>query len=497
MKNKCHKVLLSFILCLFTLVLSACDFSMLSLPRFNKKTSAIPEANYERSKLDNIASYDDAYTFKDVHKMIYNKDGYMPSVGNVKVLVIPIKFKDIYTSKDNLAKYKTDLDRAFFGTDTGYESLKTYYEKSSYGKLSISGTVLDWYTPANSSTYYENIYANNSSMSSITTALGELAVEALTSQGLDIDLSEYDYDKDGILDGIYLVCNKMQQKYDSLYWAWVTYYGGKKNVNGYKIYQMMWSNVCFMYKDDFYKDVKGSNVNAITFIHETGHMMGSDDYYDYSPNEYKESIFGNKKTKTGDGCNYGAGSFDMMDGNIGDHCANTKMLFGWITPYVVTKDITIDLNKFSSTGDAIIVAPSFDYESGNLSEYFIIEYYDHAGLADQNIFDNRGYTASGIRIYHVNSTVVKDRSYWSLFQYDNSYTTHGYLELVDAQSNLNGKGDFIDSCNSATNYSLFRKGDTFTPTNSSEYVNKLLLNVSISILDVNTENAKISITFND
>ena len=165
--------------------------------------------------------------------------------------------------------------------------------------------------------------------------------------------------------------------------------------------------------------------------------------------------------------------------------------------YVVTKDITIDLNKFSSTGDAIIVAPSFDYESGNLSEYFIIEYYDHFGLADQNIFDNRGYTASGIRIYHVNSTVVKDRSYWSLFQYDNSYTNHGYLELVDADSNLSDKGDFIDSYNSATNYSLFRKGDTFTPTNSSEYVNKLLLNVSISILDVNTENAKISITFND
>ena len=495
MKKNSIKTLYLAIFVLSMVVLSGCSFKLPFPYKTKTTTSKIPQESYERSTVGNIDSFDSAYSYKDVHKLIYGTNGYMPSVGNIKVLVIPIKFSDIYTSKTNLQKYHTDLERTFFGTDTGYESLKTYYEKSSYGKLNITGTVLDWYTPKNSASYYENIYSNSRKL--VTTNLGSLAVEALDAVASDIDLSEYDYDKDGILDGVYLVCNKMQQKYNSLYWSWVTYYGGNKTVNGYKVYQMMWSNVCFMYKDDFYKDVSGSNVNAITFIHETGHMMGSDDYYDYSPNEYSDSIFGRKVTTEGDGCNLGAGSFDMMDGNIGDHCANSKMNFGWITPYVVTTDTQIELNKFSTTGDAIIVAPSFDMESKNLSEYFIIEYYDYDGLAKQNIFDNRGYTKSGIRIYHVNARVVHDYDYWSLFKYDNSYTEHAYLTLISAEYNEKGQTDFVDSSETACNRSLFQQGDTFIPIDCSEYVNKLLLNVEITINSVNSETANISIKFND
>ena len=187
----------------------------------------------------------------------------------------------------------------------------------------------------------------------------------------------------------------------------------------------------------------------------------------------------------------------MMDSNVGDHCANTKLLFGWITPYVVTKDITIELNKFSTTGDAIIVAPSFDYESGNLSEYFIIEYYDHDGLANQNIFDNRGYTESGIRIYHVNSRVAYNNDYWSIFEYDNSYEKHAFLTLISKENNKKGKTDFIESDKTATNDSLFKENDIFIPINNNEYVNKLLLNVEIKINKVTEESANITITFKD
>ena len=496
MKRNYIKSLYIAIIGMFVFVLTGCSWHLPVPDYFKRKTTTeIPQETYERSTLDCISNFDSAYTFKDVHKMIYGKDGYMPSVGDIKILVVPIKFSDVYTSSSNLEKYHTDLERTFFGTDTGYESLKTYYEKSSYGKLNITGTVLDWYTPTNSSTYYENVYANNKN--NITSSLGNLAIEALNALVGDIDLSDYDYDKDGILDGVYLVCNKMKQQHDSLYWSWVTYYGGKKTVNDYKLYQFMWSNVCFMYKDDFYKDVKGTNLNAITFIHETGHMLGCDDYYDYSPNEYSNSIFGKRITTEGDGCNYGAGSFDMMDGNVGDHCANTKMNFGWITPYVVTQDITIELNKFSTSGDAIIVAPSFDMESKNLSEYFIIEYYDYNGLATQNIFDDRGYTKSGIRIYHVNSRVEYDFDYWSIYKYDNSYTDHAYLSLISAEYNKAKKGDFIDSSETACNRSLFQEGDTFVPINNSEYVNKLLLDVEISINSVNSETANITISFKD
>lgn len=488
------KLLQVVILLFFMLMLQACDFSSFTIPRYKKKTTAdIPTEEYERSTLGNIESYDDAYTFKDVLKMIGGTDGYMPSTGDIKILVVPIKFKDVTTSNSKLQKYHDDLERAFFGTDTGFESLKTYYEKSSYNKLRITGDVLPWYVPEQRSTYYESVYDDSSTP--ISRSLGELAIEALSSYD-SLDLSDYDYDKDGILDGVYLVCNKDLQKYNSLYWSWVTYYTGSKRVGGYDLFQMMWSNISFMYHDDFYAPITDDKINAITFIHETGHMMGCDDYYDYSANEYSSTIFGKKIKKKGDGCNLGFGSFDMMDGNVGDHCANTKMLLGWINPYVVTRDCTIELNKFSTSGDAIIVAPSFSMEVGNLSEYFVIEYLDNDGLNKPNVFDKRGYTASGIRIYHVNSQIALDGSYWSLFKYDNSYTNHAFLTLVNAKTNLRGKTDFIDSSEDATDFALFQAGETFIPNDCSEYINKLLLNVKIEIESVG-DTARINIRFND
>lgn len=492
--KKIRNYVFSFLIILFMFTLCGCSsFNIFT----KKKTSAIPTEKYSRSTLDNIDAYSDAYTYKDVLKMVADRNGYMPSTGDVKILVIPIKFSDIYTSKTNLDIYHDDLERVFFGSDTKYESLSSYYYKSSYGKLRITGEVLPWYIPANNSRYYENVYANQTKSRTITNTLGDLAVEALEYYSSTIDLSDYDYDKDGVIDGVYLVCNKKEQTHDSLYWTWVSYYTGNSDVDGYQLYQFMWSNVGFIYTDDYYNTIKHDGVNAISFIHETGHMLGADDFYDYSANTYRDSIFGKKLETKGKGCNLGAGGYDMMDSNVGDHNANTKMMLGWITPYVVTQNTTIDLNKFSTTGDAIIVAPSFSLEAGNLSEYFIIEYYDHNGLADQNIYDARGYTISGIRIYHVNAQVVKDGDYWSLFKYDNSYTEHAFLTLVDAELNKRGKTDFIDSSENANDYSLFQEGDVFVPIDHSEYINKLLLDVEISIDSVSTDSAKITISFKD
>ena len=496
MKN-IRRILFSVILLASIIMLSGCR---LPIPGYFTKatTSDLPDETYERSTLANIDSYEDAYTYKDVLRLMAGREGYMPSVGDVKILVIPIKFSDVYTSKTNLNHYRDDLNRVFFGNDTGYESLSSYYYKSSYGKLRITGQVLPWYYPENNSTYYENIYSNPTKTQSITGALGSLAMEVLDYYSDSIDFSEYDYDKDGVLDGVYLVCNKQEQTHGSLYWSWVSYYSGLKKVNGYQLYQFMWSNMGFIYTDDFYKTIKHNGVNAISFIHETGHMLGVDDFYDYSANVYKETIMGQKKLKErGKGCNLGSGGYDMMDSNVGDHNANTKMMLGWINPYVIIQDATIELNKFSTTGDAIIVAPSFDTESGNLSEYFIIEYYDHDGLADQNIYDTRGYNVSGIRIFHVNASLAYDGDYWSLFKYDNSYASHAFITLIDAKSNLSGKTDFIDSAFNGTDDSFFQEGDTFTPIDCSEYLNKLLTKISIKVESMNEDSAKISITFND
>ena len=79
-----------------------------------------------------------------------------------------------------------------------------------------------------------------------------------------------------------------------------------------------------------------------------------DDYYDY---------------EEGNGPDGGIGGGDMMDYNVGDHNAYSKMMLGWISPIVMTDTDTITLSSFGSSGDAIFIFK--DYNGSFFSEYYV------------------------------------------------------------------------------------------------------------------------------
>ena len=128
------------------------------------------------------------------------------SLGNQKLLVIPVTIKGYKTRATN--ENKAIIEKAFFGSssDTNYESLASYYEKSSYGKLNLSGEVTDWFdlnmTP-------EEIGKASYKSDSVSTDYGTYTVleKALNwvKEATTIDLTDYDNDKDGFDDGVYLV----------------------------------------------------------------------------------------------------------------------------------------------------------------------------------------------------------------------------------------------------------------------------------------------------
>ena len=78
-----------------------------------------------------------------------------PSVNKAKLLVIPVWFENDsanYINESKKEDLKKDIETAYFGTneETGWRSVKTYYEEESHGALTISGTVSDWYTETRS-----------------------------------------------------------------------------------------------------------------------------------------------------------------------------------------------------------------------------------------------------------------------------------------------------------------------------------------------------------
>lgn len=325
----------------------------------------------------------------------------LPSKGNPNILVVPVSFAG---GPGFSANDLSHIQSSFFGdgSHSGWESVSSYYSKSSYGKLSLGGVVADVVDlPKSASAYAEG----NGDLSSIMSEILNFVYTSLDSQFGDSLSTHFDSDGNGILDGVWLVYDeKDNSSQSSFLWAFTGWnassVGGVKNpINVY----------CWASKDFLNKDRRLNGQDAHTFIHETGHLLGLEDYYD--------TTYGNVNP---------FGGLGMMDNNILDLDAYSKWSLGWIDPVDIVKSdqltsaLSVDLAPFQESGDALVVALP-DNRGWYGEEYVILEYYTPAGL---NAWDSeheygntslnplaggsypRGYTESGVIAYHVDSRVA-------------------------------------------------------------------------------------------
>ena len=341
-----------------------------------------------------------------------------PSLGSPKFLVIPVNFDD--TKKTS--ELRSDIVKAFTGTaeETGWESVKSYYEKSSYGKLTLDAEVTEWFTPSHNASYYETYYdeATDEDGSCL------LVKEALNHFDSTYDYSSYDYDEDGFIDSIWLIYNApVDYEEADFWWAYQTKTGYDDVWDGVKSSRYGFAGTDFMNPENEELDYNAENilVDAHTFIHESGHLMGLEDYYDYDPNKGPDNNM------------YGA---DMMDANIGDHCSFNKLLLGWVDPTIVTGDglKEVSLHSFTETGEFLLIA-DHDLES-IYEEYFLIEFYTNTGLNenDEPIMSDKDENtgaitneAVGIRILHVDARLSLDREGNVVENGDTSYPGTGFI----------------------------------------------------------------------
>ncbi len=407
----------------------------------------------------------------------------LPSTGTYNALVIPVQF-----SGDTITQTQLDkLNKAFNGTsaDTGWESVKTYYQKASYGKLNITFDIQPVCRMQYSSSYYENLTATDEqSGQEYKNGDNVILHEALAKLDSAIDFSKYDTNNDGSIDAVYLIYSApVDYSNDSFFWAYVTWDGTDNQYDNKYAYYYMFTGLDFM--DEGSANNGSMTINTETFIHETGHLLALDDYYDYDSNA---------------GCNEGLGGCAMMDWNIGDHDAYSKIMMGWTDATVVNETQTITIKSLQEKGDVILIPLSFD--NSYFCEYLLIDLYSAQGLNE--LRSEHGSTVLyggaeyGVRIYHISSSANNpyNNNYGSFTDCNNSDTANALIKLVEADG---GDSKFTDSdgyATVATESDLWKTGSTlgsvfenYTRNNGDT------VNFEISIDSVSAEQATITVTF--
>lgn len=363
----------------------------------------------------NVPTYTSDYKTENLNKdniglgMGYR---YLPSTGDSKILVIPIQTKDYTFTSTQLSL----IEKGFFGSsdETGWESVSSYYSKSSYGQLNITGEVTSPVTLAYTASELER---NNSSYEKQNITYTDIilngALKALTQSDSTLDLSEYDTNSDGYIDAVWMVYAVPYNSSSSFYWAYTTWSSQESTFSNKKPCCYAWASVDFLTAGGYYTGSifnKQTVADSHTFIHETGHMLGLDDYYSYDysteDNNYDSPV----------------GGVDMMDFNIGDHCSFSKFLLGWKTPTVVSEeylkanDYKLTLRSLTDYGDSLLIPVTGDkstaYNNTPYDEYLLVEYYTPTNL---NFLDSKTlytnnlstYSQTGVLIYHINASVGK------------------------------------------------------------------------------------------
>lgn len=351
--------------------------------------------------------------------------GAFPSLGKPNLLVIPINFDQGNATPKVLA----DLNLAFNGSkdELGYYSVKEYYYVSSYGKLDMNIDVLDsFYTPEHSKNYYETYETALDTGSSL------LLKEALSYYDEQIDYTKYDYDNDGYIDAVWLIynCPVSFSGNSDFWWAYQTFNLTEEKYDGVEAFYYAFAGTDFMY-DKYHVAYDPTNIliDAHTYIHETGHLMGLDDYYDYDSNRGLDDP--------------GTYAADMMDSTFGDHGPISKLLLGWISPTIINADFNGTIESFASTGNTYLITDSFRgtiYDS-----YYLLILYDETGINGLDRPLNFTSNNTGLLLYEVHAEINYDSkgeitynggSYSTGFKYDNSDTYKKFVRMIPSLGTL-------------------------------------------------------------
>ena len=358
--------------------------------------------NLERRRLK-----EEGYSEREIGQLLAPPPGWrgMPTRGTVRVLALLIAFDD-YPPMTEASVVESNL----FGAGNGaapYESLRAFYQRSSYNQLDIQGDALGWYYVPYSRDGVPQTRAGRENL--IRDAL-------LSYDAQGHDFTQYDNDGDGVIDYLIVVWTGPDNGWSNFWWGYMTnYLNDTVLLDGKTLSTYSWQWEANPY---------GNLHDPRVVIHETGHALGLPDYYDY------DNTVGPKG---------GVGGLDQMDGNWGDHNCFSKWMLEWLEPEVLNSGShNRSLRTAAVNPEALAVMPGIT--PGNpFDQFFMLQNRYRLG-------NDQPLPSNGILIWHVDARLD---DFGFNFLYDNSYSEHKMLRLVQADGleqieRNNASADFGD-----------------------------------------------------
>lgn len=415
------------------------------------------------------------------------------------------------TSKATADAHST-IEKAYFGTveDTGWNSLKTYFDAMSFSQIAISGFVSSWYTSTMS---YASIAASPTTGTEWYTDFADIMIAALAdfaTKNPSFDTSGYDVNNDGYIDNVQFINTGNRDSAHELSWAFQTdssqFFKALSKTNPtigtLKLGNVAWSNLGFLGSPSDYVQLPEGSIGTRAIIHEFGHVIGIPDYYD---TEYTQDTTADRNYLSA------VGDWDMQAANCLDWNSFSKFSSGFVDPYVVrgnSGSVSVDLRPAATSGDCLIIpAKSQDYNGTPFDEYLLIDLYTPEGLNeyDAGVLSTPSIPASkndvdlmtpGLRIYHVDASLVDNA-----LEFNNVWgEAGGYLLNLLQEGGTPTFTMKTEWRHSWTSSDLWKAGDSFQMANysssfvSGKFNNGLDLGYTISVDSLSSASARVTIT---
>ena len=318
-----------------------------------------------------------------------------PLVGSPKSLVILVNFSDVeFKSSTANQDFFELLNKVGYSDNDAKGSARDYFRNASNGVFEPEFVVVGPYTLPNTRKYYGEKEGDNHDKRP-----GNMIVDACQAANGDIDFNDFDENKDGFVDNVFV------------------YYAGHNQAEGGGVHTI-WPHRSYIVTDVRFdgvrlgdyactSELKNSSGNFMcgigTFVHEFGHVLSLPDLYDtnYSGHET-------------------LGSWDVMDqgsynsaGRIPPtYSAYERFFLGWLQPKQLERDMFVELEPISISNSAYLVAETEHNMNGaspTPNEFFMIE--------NRSLDNNDGVPAEGLLITRIvynsrkwnNNTVNNDR----------------------------------------------------------------------------------------